>query len=390
MISMHQPFRFTHRTDIVFGSGRIENIADELDRLEIRKPLIVTDSGLMRAGVTDPLISNLERAEREFHVFDGVVPNPRIGTVEDGVQVLTAQECNGVIGIGGGSSMDTSKAIAGLAANGGNIEEYEGIEQFHKAALPIITVPTTIGTGSEVTSAAVITHPARTEKLGILDNYLIPDSTILDPDLLRSLPPQLAASTGMDCLTQSIMAFLSTDANPITDILTKAAVEKVFKNLPAAVAKKDQDALIEMQLATTIEGIGFMNAGLGLVHAMSHPVSARYDTPHGVTNGVILPAVLDYNRIARESKYAELAVAIGIPDNRRTQRELSFAFIKEVKSLAASLGIPPGLAALGVDEEDIPELADAVVSRKDTQRNKSTNPRVSTRDDIEEIYKAAM
>lgn len=384
-----QPFRFVHRADVVFGKNRTVEIADEVRDLGVERPMIVTDPTVAEVGVIDPIVHALEEGGIEFYLYDEVEPNPRVATVETGADILTDEGYDGVIGVGGGSSMDAAKAISGLATNGGNIEDYEGLQNFHTDPHPIITVPTTIGTGSEVTSAAVITHPNRDEKLGILDNKLIADVALLDPTLLLSLPSEVAASTGMDCLTQSVMAYVSTNSNPITDALTIAAVEMISENLPAAVAKKDVDALMNMQIATTIEGTGFMNAGLGLVHSMSHPVSAHYDSPHGVTNGIILPSVLRYNRIAREEKYADLAEAMGLDVRSMSTREASKRFIEEIESLSSAVGIPDGLSDLGVEEDFLSELAEAAATRADTSRNKSTNPRTSTEEDILEIYRDA-
>jgi alcohol dehydrogenase class IV len=389
MYEYDQPFRFVHRADVVFGKNRAGEIADELDRHGVESPMVVTDATLPEVGVTDPITDALDAAGVDYYLYDEVEPNPRVATVENGAALMNEEGYDGVIGIGGGSSMDSAKAISALSTNGGNIEDYEGLQNFHTKPHPIITVPTTIGTGSEVTSAAVITDPDRDEKLGILDDKLIANAALLDPTLLESLPSQVAASTGMDCLTQSVMAYISTNANPITDALTIAATEMISENLPAAVSKKDLDALMNMQIATTIEGTGFMNAGLGLVHSMSHPVSAHYDTPHGVTNGVILPSVLEYNRIAREEKYADLAAAMGVDTHTMTTREASKRFIEEVRDLSAAVGIPEGLSELGVEEDYLPNLANASATRADTQRNKGTNPRVSTEEDILEIYRDA-
>ena len=385
----NQPFRFRHRTDVVFGQGRASEIPTELEDLGVNSPMLVTDETITSVGVSDPIEDALEDAGMDYLLYDEVEPNPRVETVERGVELVEEHGLDGLIGLGGGSSMDAAKAIAGRYTNGGHIADYEGLDNFEKDPLPILTVPTTIGTGSEVTAAAVITHPDRTEKLGILSPLLIPDVAVLDPSLLETLPSQVAASTGMDCLTQSIMAYISTNSNPYTDALTIKAVEMISENLPAAVSKKDRDALAQMQIATTIEGTGFMNAGLGLVHAMSHPVSAFYDTPHGVTNGIILPSVLRYNRIAREEKYANLAEAMGIDTRDMSTREASKRLIEAVEDLSAAVGIPEGLSELGVEEEKLPTLAEAAATRKDTSRNKSTNPRISTEEDILEIYKDA-
>lgn len=385
----NQPFRFHHRTDVVFGQGRTSEIADELKGLDANSPMLVTDETITSVGVSDPIEDALDEAGFDYYLFDEVEPNPRVSTVENGAEIFNSEECDSVIGLGGGSSMDTAKGISGLAKNGGNYVDYIGQDNFPDAPYPIVTVPTTIGTGSEVTPFTVITHPDRNEKLGVGDKKLIPDVAILDPLLLETLPSQVAASTGMDCLTQSVMAYISTNSNPYTDALTIKAVEMISENLPAAVSKKDRDALAQMQIATTIEGTGFMNAGLGLVHAMSHPVSAFFDTPHGVTNGVILPAVLRYNRIAREEKYADLAEAMGVDTHELSTREASKRLIEEVEDLSAAVGIPEGLSELGVEEDMLPTLAEAAATRADPSRNKATNPRVSDQEDILEIYKDA-
>jgi len=385
----NQPFRFRHRTDIVFGLESADRVVDELANLGGNAPMLVTDETITEVGVSDPIIDAFENADIDYFLFNEVEPNPRVDTVETGVNIVTEHNLDSIVGLGGGSSMDAAKAIAGRVSNGGHIADYQGWDKFEKEPLPTVTIPTTIGTGSEVTPGAVITDPELEEKLGIGSPSLIPDVAILDPTLLETLPPQVAASTGMDSLTQAVMGYISTDSNPYTDALLGNAVQLISENLPAAVGKKDRDALAQMQIATTMQGSGFMNSGLGLVHAMSHPVGAFFDTPHGVTNGIILPEVLRYNRIAREEKYADLAEAMGVDTRNMSTRTASKRFIDEVENLSAAVGIPSGLSDIGVEEDMLPTLAEAAATRKDTSSNKSTNPRESTEEDILKIYQDA-
>jgi alcohol dehydrogenase class IV len=378
-------FTFVHRTKVVCGLGAADKIADELAALGCKTPFIVTDTGIIGAGILEPILASLKRAGLPFHVFDEVQPNPLSSTVDKGTAQAKQGGFDSVIAVGGGSSIDTGKAIAMLVTNNGTLADWEGVERFKIQPLPLVTVPTTIGTGSEVTRGAVITDPVRKVKMVVVGVMLFPTVAILDPMLLTKLPGKIAASSGLDSLTQAIEAYISINANPIADALNIAAVKLIAENLRAAVAGNNLEALLNMQVGTTIEGIGFHNAGLGMVHAMANTVGAYFNTSHGITNAVILPYVLEFNMIANVKKYAELARAMGEKTEQITDRQAAAVFIEAVKTLSKDIGIPQNLRDIGVTEDSLPAMAHDTLSAPDI----FTNPRRYSEPEILEIFKKA-
>lgn len=379
-------FTFVHGTKIVCGLGAAGQVAAELQALDVRRPLIATDRGIVGAGLLRPLVAALDAAGLSYRVFDEVESNPVAATVERAAALVRDEGWDSVIGVGGGSSIDTAKAVAMLATNPGTVAQYEGVDTFRNPPLPLIAVPTTVGTGSEVTRGIVITDPVRKAKTVTVSVMLFPRVAILDPSLVANLPGRIAAWTGMDALTQAIEAYISRGANPITDALNIHAVKLIANNLRAAVAGNDLQALAAMQIATTIEGIAFHNAGLGLVHAMANTVGGHFNTPHGLTNAVLLPYVLRFNLIASVPRYAELAEAMGERTVGLTQREAAERFIHAVRSLAEDVGVPEHLSALGVTRESLPRLAAVAVNALDAP----SNPRRYSEAEILALFEQAL
>jgi len=383
---MNMNFEFDHGPTTVSRDQESRAIDEELRRVGVDHPMVVTDQELSASGVTDPVVKSLTRSGYDYVLFDRVEANPTAELVEAGRDVALGEEIDGIVAIGGGSSIDTGKAISLLVPNGGNWTSYEGTPDTEHGSLPLIAIPTTVGTGSEVTRASVITDADRNTKMTTTTKELYPDVALLDPSLLTSLPPSVTAATGMDSLTQAIEAYLSPDASPITDALAVRATRMIAENLTAAVLRADQDALAAMQVATTMEGMAFDNAGLGLVHGLSEPVSGKFHTGHGITNAVLLPEVLEFNLVACPNKYANLAGAMGVRTSGLSTRQSGTELIGEIRGLADEIGISPGLSELGVEEGVIPELVEEAYDHV----NSKNNPREYSKRDLERIYHRAL
>lgn len=375
-------FEFVHGPRIVSGEQTSGGIDGLLRDVGVSRPLIVTDSELTAGGMIDPLVRTLDDSGYDYAMFDEVESNPTTALVEDGRDTALEKGSDGIVAIGGGSTLDTGKALSVLVPNGGEWTEYEGTPDLTSDSLPLVAIPTTVGTGSEATSAAVITDADRDVKMTTTAEEMFPDIALLDRSLLESLPPEITARTGMDSLTQAIEAYLSPDANPITDALAIEATRMIGENLRLAVSTADTDAMANMQVATTMGGIAFQNAGLGLVHGMSEPVSGRFHTGHGVTNGILLPEVLEFNLCACRDEYARLAEATGTRVSDRTTRQSAGALVETVRELADDIGIPDGLSDIGADATAIPDLVEEAYDHV----NSTNNPREYTKEDLGELY----
>jgi alcohol dehydrogenase class IV len=354
-------FDFVSDVPISFGKNRAAEIGDVVVKEGCRHPAIVTDPELEEASVVDPVRWALEEHDTEYSIYTDVEPNPKAHAVNAGAELAVEEGWDGIIAVGGGSSIDTAKGIAMVAANSGKITEYQRTNGSYPVLdsepLPLFTVPTTVGTGSEVTTGAVITDLDEGNKIIVGGRSFAPTQTVLDPCLLETLPPNIIASTGMDSFTQGVESYIALDANPFTEALALEAIRMISKNIRPAVSGTNLEALGNMQIATTLGGVAFNNSGLGLVHGISHQVSAEYDTPHGITNAVILSHVLEFNLIATPKKYARMAQTIGLPVTDLTTRQAAASFLDEVDRLVADLGIPGSLSELGVEKDAIPKLA---------------------------------
>jgi alcohol dehydrogenase len=354
-------------TAIIFGPGVLFELGGVArDKLRSVRPLLVTDKGIIRSGIAERVLSLLPA----IPIFDEVEQNPRYTTVDRGGDVVRKLKPDLIIGLGGGSVLDTAKAIALLAANPGRIEDYEGREQYKAAPLPVLAIPTTCGTGSEVTWVAVITHTGRQFKMSIKGRQMYPAVALVDPDLLMTLPAHLVASTGLDALTHAVEAFTSKPASVITDTLALEALRLIFRSLPGAYGDiiNNAEAREGLMLGSLLAGMAFGNSDVGAVHCLAESVGSLYDTPHGVTNAVFLPYVMEFNLEAAEAKYARIASVAGIEAG--IQREAARRLIARIKEISRDLAIP-SFRELGIQESDFPAIA-----QKSFQNNSNpSNPR---------------
>jgi alcohol dehydrogenase class IV len=370
-------FEFSAPTRLVFGSGALQRIPQLLDGQG--RILIVTDPGVRNAGLLERLTTVLDRADRVYSIFDETEANPSGDTVERCTNLYRRDACALLVAIGGGSSMDVAKGTGVLAANGGTIMAYEGWARLQHPPPFLLCIPTTYGTGSEVTPFTVITDRARTFKATIGSEYLFPKVAVLDPDLAVRLPMPIAGSTGMDALTHAIEAYVCLAGNTVTRALAIQAAELIAVNLrQAASSDHNLDATGQMLLAATLAGRSFGFTRLGNVHALAHPLGAHFNIPHGVANAVLLPYVMEYNLIACPDKYARIALAMGVQGYGLSEIELARKGIAAVRSLAADVGIPRTLADLGVDRAAFRILAEDAIK----SGNIPVNPRKTSVDDL--------
>ena len=364
----------------VMGAGCVAEVSKQVRAVGGEKVLIVTDQALTAAGVVGKVTALLDAEAIPYATFDTVQPNPTTQNVADGLAMFEAAGCDMLMAVGGGSPIDCAKGIGLVAGNGGTIADYEGLDVSAKPMCPLITVNTTAGTASEMTRFTIITDTARKVKMAIVDRHVTPTVSINDPELMASMPASLTAATGMDALTHAIEALVSTGATPLTDSVALTAIKLVGRYLPAAVADgKDMTAREQMAYAQFMAGMAFNNASLGYVHAMAHQLGGFYDLPHGVCNAILLPAVSEFNAPAAAEKFAQAAVALGAKAD-------AASCIEAIRKLAATVGVPTGLAELGVKAEDFSTLADNAM--KDACM--LTNPREATKDDVIGIYSNAM
>ncbi|WP_102346437.1 iron-containing alcohol dehydrogenase [Bacillus sp. Marseille-P3661] len=380
-------FNYTCPTDIHFGPGVIKEIVDIIEQQQPKHLLIVCDEGVSKAGILDKVIDQIATVEISYTVFSDVEANPSVETVNAGRQLFEESGADFIIAVGGGSPMDVGKAIAILATNGGGIIDYEGLNKVSIPAAPLIAIPTTSGTASEVTAFTIITDLKRMYKASIGGQYVAPKWAIVDPLLTVSLPPMLTASTGMDALVHAIESYVSRWANPISDVLALEAIRKISYSLRDAVYNGNNvEARSDMMLGSMLAGMAFTHTRLGNVHAMSHPLSAHFNVPHGIANSILLPHVMEFNRVAALKKFKEIAIAMGEENLTQASDEVGARkAVEAVRSLSKDIGIPETFKDFGVKEELLPELvAGALLSG-----NVLVNPRSTDAKDVETIYRLA-
>ena len=371
----------------MMGAGSLDDAMTAIRGYGFRHALIVTDAGLARAGVADKVAHLLALQDIQSTVFDGAKPNPTVGNVEAGLALLREKQCDCVISLGGGSPHDCAKGIALVAANGGRIADYEGVDKSAKPQLPLVAINTTAGTASEMTRFCIITDEARHIKMAIVDRNVTPILSVNDPTLMVAKPKALTAATGMDALTHAVEAYVSTAATPITDACALKAVSLIAANLRKAVADgQDLEAREQMAYAQFLAGMAFNNASLGYVHAMAHQLGGFYDLPHGVCNAVLLPHVEAFNAPVAAARLADVARAMGTEVDGLDGPAAAEQCLAAIRRLAADIGIPAGLAELGVKEADIPTLAANAL--KDACG--LTNPRPADQAEIEAIFRGAL
>ncbi|MBE6873664.1 lactaldehyde reductase [Ruminococcus sp.] len=369
-----------------FGAGAIKEIVGELDKRGFKKTLVVTDPDLVKFGVTKKVTDLLDAAGKAYEVYSEVKANPTIANVNKGVATFKAAGADSIVAVGGGSAMDTAKAIGIISANPdfADVVSLEGVADTKNPSVPIIAVPTTAGTAAEVTINYVITDEEKKRKFVCVDPHDIPVVAVVDSDMMSSMPKGLTASTGMDALTHAIEGYTTLAAWELTDALHLKAIEIIGRSLRAA-CDNDPKGREDMALGQYVAGMGFSNVGLGVVHGMAHPLGAFYDTPHGIANAVLLPYVMEYNAECTGDKFKHIAEAMGVDTAGMSQEEYRAAAVNAVKQLSKDVGIPEKLHEIGVKEEDLPALAEAAMADVCT----GGNPRPCTVESILEIYKKA-
>ena len=376
--------RFSSPPRLILGEGALEQLAAELPELGSRV-LIVTDPGIVAAGILDRVLTVLTTASLEVSVFSAVVGNPDVATVDAANQARVDAGADILVAIGGGSSMDVAKSVAILATSGGSIADYEGVDKFTALPLPVIAIPTTVGSGSEVTKGAVITNPATHVKMVIVSDLMFVKIAVLDRRIVAGLPGRIAATTGMDALTHAIEAYVSKGANPVTDAINIGAIEIIGQNLVKA-SQGDEEALYNMLVASSMAGIGFHDAGLGAVHALANTIGAHFGVHHGTANALFLPYVMDFNVSSSPARFARIARALGEDTTGLTDEQAAERSAAAVHRLAADTGVPRKLSEVGVPADAIDRLAaDALV-----QADLPGNPRETTLEDIKALYRKAL
>lgn len=376
-----------HAPEIVFGPGSVAEAAHAAVRLGAHRPFVVTDPGLVEAGWPDELLARLREARLTPEVWTDVTPNPKDHEIESGYQRYAERGCDVVLGIGGGSVIDAAKGVALLASNGGRILDYEGIDRIEHPIPPLIMMPTTSGTGADVSQFCIVTDTERHTKITIMGRALVPDVSVVDPRLLVTMPEWLNAATGLDALTHGIEAFVSLAHGPLTDHHALQAISLVNDNLAATMLRpRDAGARSLMAQAALEAGLAFTNAILGATHAMSHQVGGMLDLPHGVVNGVLLPHVIRFNGADDPQRFVPIAQAMGL-DVAGVPADVAVEMVADaVRELGDEVGVPKGLGALGVTLDDVPRLAQLTLG----DACLTTNPRGATVEDIAALFRAAM
>lgn len=371
-----------------FGAGARRMLADEFRGRGYVRAFVVTDKDLIRFGVAGKVTGVLDEAGVAYEIFSDLKPNPTVKNVQAGVEAFRRSGADAIVAIGGGSAMDTAKAVGIIVANPafGDVVSLEGTAPTANRSVPVFALPTTAGTAAEVTINYVITDEANTKKMVCVDPKDIPTIAIIDAELMAAMPRGLTAATGMDALTHAIEGYITKGAWTLTDMFELKAVELIARWLPAAVENgADTEAREGMAVAQYIAGMGFSNVGLGLVHGMAHPLGAFYDIPHGVANALLLPYVMQYNMESSLVKFGDVARAMGVDTAGMDTRQAAQAAVDAVRALAVRVGIPQRLSSLGVREEDLPRLAASALADVCTPGN----PRDTSAEEILALYREA-
>ncbi len=379
-------FTFSIPQKIIVGKGALEKVGQISVDLDGKHAFIISGPNLEKMGIVSKVEGLLNEVSIDADSYTNIEANPSVTTVEKAAKAFIESNADYIVAIGGGSPLDVAKAVAVVAKYGGSITDYEGAHKVPGKVIPMIAIPTTAGTGSEVTAFSVITDHIRDYKLTVFSYELIPDYAILDPNLIMTTPTSVAAACGIDAFIHAEESYISRDASPFTEAMSEKAMELIGKSIRAFVAdRENQEAAEDMLVGSLFAGIAFSWARLGNVHAMSHPVSAYFDVPHGVANGILLPTIVNYNSPVDEGKY--LKIYNYISEEPVTKEQFQPKMLTEaIRNLNAELGIPAGLAAVGVKDEYIKAMAEDAMK----SGNIMANPRKTEYEDIIELYKEAM
>jgi len=379
--------RFVLNETSYHGKGAIQHIADEVKARAFQKILVCSDPNLIEFGITAKVTAVLDQAAVPYDVFSSIKPNPTVKNVKDGVEAFRQANADAIVAVGGGSAMDTAKAIGIIINNPefADVVSLEGVAPTKKPCVPIIAVPTTAGTAAEVTINYVITDEDTKRKMVCVDVHDIPVVAVVDPDMMSTMPKSLTAATGMDALTHAIEGYITKGAWELSDMFHLKAIEIISRSLRGAVDNTDEGRE-GMALGQYVAGMGFSNVGLGIVHSMAHPLGALYDTPHGVANAIILPTVMEYNAPATGDKYKYIAKAMGVDGvDSMSEEEYRRAAIDAVRKLSVDVGIPTDLKEI-VKEDDIEFLSQSAYD----DACRPGNPRDTSVEEIASLYRSLL
>ncbi|MBG9565515.1 iron-containing alcohol dehydrogenase [Brevibacillus agri] len=386
-MELNRIFRYEIPTIIEFGNGSIKMLADHVKALGGNKVLIVGDPGVVQAGVVDRLTAPLKAADIPYAIFSEIEADPDISSVEKGTEIAKAEGCDLVVGVGGGSSLDTAKAIGIMLTNPGHIRDYVGINKVLVQGAPVIAVPTTAGTGSEMTIWSVLSDKKEKIKLSVGSAYNCPTLALCDPELTVTLPPHITAATGMDALTHALESYVNKATQPISEGLSIQSMKMIAKSLRLAVVQGENlQARHDMLLASLIAAMAFNSTRLGLAHALALPLGAHFKIPHGTVNAILLPEVMQFNIIGNVSKFAEIATIFGEKVEHLTMREAAERSVYAIRQLKNDVGITQTLSDYGVQEQHL----DFIVEEAMLSGNVPVNPRKPSLEDLKNICRAAM
>jgi alcohol dehydrogenase class IV len=377
-------FQFTAHINLRFGAGASRQLALELAGMGLKKAFVVTDPGVHGAGLTAGLLQGLEQSGLVTKVFSDVEANPRDATIHAGAEIARSFGADAFIGFGGGSAMDAAKGMALLATNGGNIRDYDGINKVSKDLPFLAAVPTTAGTGSEVTANAALTNSETHYKMSLRSPRLLPRLAVVDPQLLSSLPKTVASTSGLDALSHAIEGYLSVRASALSDVFALESIRLIGRHLRPFVANPaNAEAAAGMALGSTLAGFVISNTGTGNDHAIARALGGLFDTPHGLATGVLLPHVMRFNASARPERYQQIALALGMP-TQGTPMAVAESVCAEVGQLVRDVGVPERLSAIGVDGSRVSDLVEIAL------KNVGPNPRRTSRDEMRALIESML
>src|SRR5512133_757934 len=386
-MDINRVFTWEMPAKMVVGPGCARTAGTELKKLGGSKVLIVTDKGVEGAGVLAPVLEGLQSAGVEHVIYSGVEPNPSTRCVHEAAELYKSEGCDCLLGIGGGSSMDTAKVAGAVLANPDmTIQSMEGVGKFPNSIPPLIAIPTTCGTAAEVTPTGVITDSDKHYKFPVMHTYLYPKVSLIDGSMLTKLPGKVVAATGMDAFCHAAESYTNLNTNPISDAMDLKAISMISEWLRPAVANQNLEAMCNMVLASTIAGLGFSQTRVTIVHSMSHPISGYYGVAHGVANAILLPYVMDYNLIGNAQRFADIAKAMGEDTFGLTVMEAARLAPKAVRALSKDIGIPEAFKELGVTDEHV----GGIVEDTFKSGNIPVNPVKVTREAVEAILRKSI
>lgn len=372
-------FSFLMETKIIYGIGAAEQLGEIIAQKSAKKVMLIADAGVKKAGLVEKVQDNLKSYRIDYSLFEDIEVSSSTDTVDRGAELVKKKNQDLIVAIGGGSSIDTAKAIGVLVTNGGKCADYAGVNKVKKPPMEVIAIPTTAGTSAEITDVAVIADRISKARIGIRSPYIVPSLAILDPLLTLTMPPHITASTGMDALSHAIESYTNTYTKEPTEVLALEAIRKIGANLCHAVANGNNlEARDNMLMGSSLAGIAFRNTRLGLLHAITGPFCGYYEVPHGVANSVLLPYVMEYNLKGNFDKFANIASSLEFPTKKLSKREAAQASVKGIYQLLADTGLPASFKEMNLDQKFIPEIAAKAMK----SGNIAVNPRTPNVEDI--------